>query len=341
MARNAELVRQWEILRDIDGARTGISVAKLAAERGVCQRTIRRDLDALCRAGFPLRDEKITGTTMWKLAARPFGRLEQEGMSVTELCALYLSRALLDTLAGSPLLDETERAFAKIERALPAACRRFLDDLPRVLKAKSNGRKAHDERRTRDVLARALDATLLHRRAEMRYASASSRRTKTYVVEPQRIVYAHGGIYLIAWVAEYGQLRTFAAERIETFAAGDERFDPRPLPTEAFAHSLGVHTGAPERIVLEFEAEAAAFVRERRWHASQRIDERAGGGMTLTLDVCRDYALRAWILAFGPAVRVVSPVELAHEIFESASQTRRRYMRALHTGPSVVAMRAS
>ena len=341
MARNAELVRQWEILRDIDGARYGIAVAKLAAERGVCERTIRRDIDALCRAGFPLRDEKITGTTMWKLAGRPFGRLEETGLSVTELCALYFSRALLDTLAGSPLVDETERAFAKIERALPPSCRRFLDALPRVLKAKANGRKAHDDRRTREVLARALDATLLHRRAEMRYASASSRRTKTYVVEPQRLVYAHGGIYLIAWVPEYGQLRTFAVERIETFAVGDERFEPRPLPTEPFADSLGVHTGAAERIVIEFEPEASGFVRERCWHKSQHVEDRADGGITLTLDVSRDYALRAWILGFGANARVVSPLDLAQEIFEAASQMRRRYLKRVRSGLDVVAMRAS
>ena len=53
MARSSEVVRQWEILREIDGARNGITVGKLAAARGVCERTIRRDLDALARAGFP------------------------------------------------------------------------------------------------------------------------------------------------------------------------------------------------------------------------------------------------------------------------------------------------
>jgi predicted DNA-binding transcriptional regulator YafY len=318
MARNTELVRQWEILRDIDGARNGIAVGKLAAERGVCGRTI----------------------PMWKLANRPFGRLEQTGLSLTELCALYFSRALLDTLAGSPLLDESERAFAKIERALPAACRRFLDTLPRVLQAKPDGLKQHDSRRMREVLARALDATLLHRRAEMRYASASSHRTKTYVVEAQRLVYAHGGIYLIAWVPEYGQLRTFAAERIETFAVGDERFDPRPLPTEPFADSLGVHTGPPERVVIEFEPDAAPFVRERRWHRSQRIEARPDGGIVLTLDVCNDHALRAWILCFGPLARVTEPVGLAQAIFDAAGQTRRRYMKLLRAHAPVLAMRA-
>jgi hypothetical protein len=51
---------------------------------------------------------------------KPFGRLEETGLSVMELCALYFSRTLLDTLPGTPLADEAERAFAKIERALPS-----------------------------------------------------------------------------------------------------------------------------------------------------------------------------------------------------------------------------
>jgi predicted DNA-binding transcriptional regulator YafY len=329
VARNAELVRQWEILRDIDGARNGITIGKLAAARGVCQRTVRRDMDALSRAGFPLYDEKTNGTSLWKLRARPFGRLEETGLSVMELCALYFSRTMMDALTGTPLLDDAERAFSKIERALPVGCRKFLDQLPRMLKAQGTGRKKHDERRLRDILARALDATLLHRRAAMRYASASSQRTKEYVIEPQRIAYADGGIYVLAWVPEYGQMRTFAAERVETLAVLDEQFEPRPLPIDAFGDSLGVNTGTPEPIVLEFEPETAPFIREREWHKSQQIQDRGDGGVLLTLNVCNDRALKAWILGFGPNVRVVSPANLAQEIFQAATETRRRYVRTM------------
>jgi predicted DNA-binding transcriptional regulator YafY len=339
MARSTEVIRQWEILREIDGARTGITVAKLAALRNVHVRTIRRDVDALGRAGFPLYDEKVNGSTMWKLRGRPFHRLEDTGLSVMELCALYFSRTMMDTLAGTPLLDDAERAFAKIEGALPRGCRKFLDQLPRTLKAKSGGRKKHDVRRLREILARALDATLLHRRAAMRYASASSRRTKDYVVEPQRIAYADGGIYLLAWVPQYAQMRTFAAERIETFAVLDELFEPRPLPIDAFGDSLGVNTGTPERIALEFDADVAPFVREREWHKSQTIEDRADGGILLTLDVCNDRALKMWILGFGPAVRVASPISLAQEIFEAATETRRRYTRTPRARIAMVPMR--
>jgi predicted DNA-binding transcriptional regulator YafY len=334
MARNSELVRQWEILRAIDGARNGIPVGKLASERGVCERTIRRDIDALQRSGFSLYDEKVNGTSMWKLRGRPFGRLAETGLGVTELCALYLSHALLATLTGTPLLGEAERAFAKIERALPMASRRFLDQLPRVLKAKAAGRKKQDPRRADGVLERVLDATLRHRRAEMRYAKpalqgrlkpAPTSAVKTYILEPQRIAYAHGGMYLIAWVPAYGELRTFATERIETFALLDEQFEPKPLPLEPFEHSLGVNTGTPEKIVVEFSASAAPFVREREWHPSQRMDVASSGGIVLTLNVCNDYALRAWILGFGADARVVAPAALAKEIAEAARQTWRNY----------------
>jgi predicted DNA-binding transcriptional regulator YafY len=225
------------------------------------------------------------------------------------------------------LLDDAERAFAKVERALPLASRRFLDQLPRVLKAKPDGRKKHDERRLREILARTLDATLLHRRATMRYASASSRRTKEYTIECQRMVYAQGGIYLIAWVPEYTQMRTFAAERIETFALMDDTFEPRPLPVEPFGDSLGVNTGTPERIVIEFEPATARYIRAREWHRSQAIEDTADGGLVLTLHVCNDQPLHAWILGFGPGARVVSPASLVQDIFESADATRRRYMK--------------
>src|SRR4026209_1210037 len=99
MARTAKLMRQWEIRREIDGARTGLGVSKLAALRHVHQRTIRRDIEALCRAGFPLYDEKVTGTSMWKLRAKPFRALEETGLSVTGLCALYFSRTMIAALA--------------------------------------------------------------------------------------------------------------------------------------------------------------------------------------------------------------------------------------------------
>ena len=334
MARNAELIRQWEILREIDGARNGVAVAKLASTRKVHQRTIRRDIQALCDAGFPLYDDKVNGTSMWKLTDRPFKGLDQTGLSVTELCALYFSRAMLSALAGAPLVDDVERALGKLQKALPPASRKYLDRMPLVVKAKATGRKKQDERKIREIAARAVDASLTYRRVEMRYDSASSGCTKNYIAEPLRLSYADGGIYLIAYVPAYEQVRTFALERIQTLGITDERFEPRALPSEPFANSLGVHSGRPEPIEVEFDARIASYVQSREWHASQAFEEREGGAVLMRLCVSDDRPLRSWIHSFGPLARVVAPSKLAQEIFEEIEETRERYAPRLRFLPA-------
>lgn len=325
MARNAELVRQWEILRSIDAAHGGIAISKLAAMRRVHVRTIRRDVDALCRAGFPLYDEKVNGTSMWKLRTRPFRSLEETGLGLTELCALYFSRTMIGTLAGGPFQEDLDRALLKLERALPAGCRKHLDRLPPLVKAKVTGRKTHDPRRLREVVARVVDASLARRRITMRYDSAASRRTRDYIVEPLRVSYAAGGLYLTAWVPAYSELRTFSLERAKTLQVLDEQFEPRALPPEPFGHSLGVHTGTPEPIEVEFRGAAADYVAGREWHRSQEVVRRHDGSIVVRLCVCSDPPLRSWILSFGASARVVSPLRLAREIAGELAAARERY----------------
>ena len=332
MARNTELVRQWEILRDIDAARTGIGVAKLAEKRRVHARTIRRDLDALARAGFPFFDEKINGTAMWKLSARPFRGLEQLGLSTMELCALHLARTVLDAGGAMPMADAMDQAFAKLENALPEPTRRFLTRLPLMLKAKPIGRRKHDARRTREIVTRISDACLIRRRIEMTYHSVSSRRTKRYIAEPLRLTTADGGMYLTAWVPEYDELRTFAIERIKTLGVLDGHFEMRTLPPEPFANSLGAFSGRPEVIEIEFDAEIADYVASREWHRSQEIAVRDDGSILVRLVVCNDRPLRTWVLGFGGMARVAAPAGLAREIFEEHDAARERYAPKLPFG---------
>jgi predicted DNA-binding transcriptional regulator YafY len=324
--RNRELIRQWDILRELDAKVIGITIASLARRYHVHQRTIRRDLAALEHAGFPLATEKGEGTVRWKLTSKPFKRLTQSGLGLTEMCALYMSRSMLEALAGTPFREELTRALEKIQPTLPEGVRRFLDELPAVLNAKAEGRKRRDERRMRDIVPRILEASLQRLRCAMTYHSFSSRRVKNYEIEPYRLTYAQGGLYLIAFVAAYAQMRTFAVERIRALEVLQQHFDgKRKLPSKPFPHSLGVHTGEPQRIEIEFDRRVADFVREREWHQSQRVEDRPDGSILMTLDVSDDPPLRSWILSFGPLARVVRPGALAEEILEELEEARERY----------------
>src|SRR4029453_8589172 len=132
-----------------------------------------------------------------------------------------------------------------------------------------------------------LDATLHLRQARLTYHSKSSGRTKTYLIHPYRLAYPQAGLYLLAYVPEYGEVRTFALERVEDLSLLEDRFTPiEELPNEAFPHSLGVHSGPPEHVEIEFQPAIADYVRAREWHPSQQLRDNGPDGLRLTLDVC-------------------------------------------------------
>jgi len=328
--RNAEVIRQWTILREIERARgSGATLDELAALCGVTTRTIRRDLQALEEAGFPLYDDRShdDGRTRWRVNGQSFKGLAA-GLTLSELCALYFSRALVESLSPNPFSDDLRSAFDKLSSVLAPHMRQFLDQLPRIISTKPEAarRSEHDATRQQPVVARALEATLHLRQARITYHSRSSERTKTYQVHPYRLAYAQGGLYLLAYVPEYREVRTFAVERIQEFSLLEEHFTPiEELPDPAFPHSLGVHSGDPERVEIEFQPTVADYVRSREWHASQAVADLSDGGVRMTLDVCLDRALRSWILSFGPFARVIAPDELRRDIADQIDQARTQY----------------
>jgi predicted DNA-binding transcriptional regulator YafY len=267
----------------------------------------------------------IDGKRYWTLEQRAFKRLDDTGFTLAELSALYFSRTLVECLASTPFQRDVATAFDKLASALTPGMRQFLDRLPLVIQAKGPAPRPRDDRVEREHISRLLDATLHHRRTQMKYFSLSSGREKDYLIEPYRLVYAPGGLYLFAFVPEYGETRTFAVERIRAVSLLEDRFAPPPAVQDTFAHSIGVNEGPPEHIEIAFEPRIAPFVRARTWHASQKTTDTPDGGVLVTLEVCNDWALRSWILGFGPLARVAGPDTLADQIKQELDQARLRY----------------
>ena len=335
MARNAEITRQWKILLEIQ-APPGRTIDQLARLVRVCTRTIRRDLRALEDAGFALYDEPCgDGAVRWRLQGHPLRWLEETSFTVSELAALYFSRTLLECAVDRPFQSDLKAAFTKLEHALPPRMRAFLERLPQVLTAK-HGAVRHGEKAPGrgETVARLMAATLSHRKVAITYYSFSSRRVKDYAIEPYRLAYGNGGFYVYALVREYGQMRTFAIERIRKLSVLEETFSPiQQAATEPFDNSLGVHSGKPEHVEIEFAERVAPYIEERTWHRSQTLTRRADGSVLLALDVCLDWALSSWILGFGPFARVLSPSTLAEQILEEIEEARDVYSPKLAFGP--------
>jgi proteasome accessory factor B len=293
----------------------------------VTTRTIRRDLAALQEAGFPLFDERDDdGRVRWRLDGRVLGGLET-GFTVPELCALYLGRNLLEAVAGTPFQRDLGHAFSRLTKLLSPRMREFLDRLPAVLSAKP-GPRARAGDSADDAVAKLLEATLHRRVTTMRYHSVSSAGVKDYVLHPYRLAFAQGGMYLLAYVPAYKDIRTFAVDRIVSVSLDKQTFTPkRAVGDDVFANSLGVNTGPPARVDIEFASKVAPYVRARIWHTSQQVRERADGTLVLSMDVCHDWALRSWILSWGPFARVLAPAALAKELRSDLQAASERYVR--------------
>ena len=118
MPRNQEVIRQWKLLHALESSRHGASIDSLAKELEVTTRTIRRDLAALQEAGFALYDERDEdGHVSWRLDGQVLKGIDT-GFTLSELCALYLSRNILEAVAGTPFQRDLTNAFERLAKLL-------------------------------------------------------------------------------------------------------------------------------------------------------------------------------------------------------------------------------
>ena len=181
--RNAEVIRQWKILKTIEAGRF-TAIPELAEAHGVTERTIRRDIEALQEAGFPLYDDRADGRKVWRLVEGYKQRLTQS-FTLAELAALYFGKNLLSFLGGAPFAQDLESAFTKIREALPARSLPYLARIQELFSARPEPWKDYSKKT--DIIAGLIDATLHQKQVSIAYFSFNSRRTKTYTLDPYRL----------------------------------------------------------------------------------------------------------------------------------------------------------
>ena len=321
--RNAEVIRQWKILKTIESGRY-TTAAELAQEHGVTERTIRRDIEALQEAGFPLYDDRADGRKVWRLVEGYKQRLTQS-FTLAELSALYFGRNLMGILGGAPFASDLEAAFGKIQEALPARSLPYLARIQELFSARPDPFKDYSQKQ--DVITGLIDAILHQRQARIAYFSFNSRKTKDYTLDPYRLVYYRGGLYLYARAQEYNEVRTFAVERVQKIEVLEASFQiPQDFSVSEYARgAFGIAGGRPEPVELVFSAEMAGYIRERVWHESQQIEDKADGSVVLRMDVAPGWELKAWIKGFLPHVRVVKPAGLRDEIAAEIAAAERAF----------------
>ena len=325
MPRNDQVTRQWHLLRRLEGSK-GATLQELVdsipEDYPRNARTIRRDLEALAAAGFPLVDEPADGQTRWRLM-EGFRDLPALGFSATELMALLFSRNLLKPLEGTEIQASLSSALGKAATALPPQGHEYVRALEKVFSVGLGPHKDYRRhQRTIDLVTQAIDKS---RTAQMRYYSASRNAAARREVDPYRLWYAAGGLYLIAYCHLRKDVRMFAVERIRSITLTDH---PYQMPLgfnvdEYLQDALIVMRGRRIEVELLFSKAAAAWVKDRTWHPSQETFPLKDGRLKMTLKVADTAELAGWILSFGGQIRVVRPDALKEKIKQEAGKVFR------------------
>lgn len=321
MPRNDQVTRQWHVLQRLEASKRGLTLnellASLPSDLARHPRTIRRDLEALEAAHFPLLSERVDGNVRWRFLDG-FRNVPALGLSPTELMALALSRRLLLPLEGTEIKAALDSALQKATARIPPPAMELVQQLEQSFSIGLGPHKRYREHRlTIDLLTKAITRA---RTVQMRYFSASRNAASRREVDPYRLRYVAGGLYLIGYCHWRKDVRMFAVERIKSLTVTDHPYQmPLHFDVEPYVeNALVVMQGKQVEVELLFNKMTAAWVKDRVWHASQRTKKLKDGRLRMTLTVADTRELVGWVLSFGSGVRVVQPDSLRTAVEEEA-----------------------
>jgi predicted DNA-binding transcriptional regulator YafY len=321
--RGDQLARQWLLIQRLARSRGGAHLDDLAESLGCVRRTVYRDLDALQYAGFPVVTEKRDGRVYYRFLET--FRLGDAPFTPDEILALAFGADLLRVLEGTVFHDSIRSALAKIRAALSPELREYLLRLAESFRVLPGPHKNYA--RNRETIQALSDAVVARRRLRMRYQTGSTGQVSTRELDPYRVWYRSGGLYVVGLDHKSGEIRTFAVDRIRQLTGTARRFTvPASFDFDAYiGSSFGVIAEPAVQVRIRFDRRWATYVSEHTWHASQQLTPGPEGGVELSMQVGGTAELRAWILSFGAGAEVLEPASLRSEVVRELKGAAARY----------------
>jgi len=317
-----QMERIVTMIRMFSERQFGITAGELVENFGVSQRTIYRDINLL-KWILPIEEGITAGRRTYRLPPQVKVPLN---FTLPELMALRLSKNQLRYLEGSPFHRDFNSIFKKIESILPARFGNQLDHFAHTIFVHPEAPKDyHHLEKEIGILQESLRQC---KACKFTYVSRKRTRPKEYEINPYGLVSFKRGLYLLAFVPEYEEIRCFALDsRVKGIQLIAERYQiPEDFSIEAYTQSgFGIVTGPPEEVMVEFDREVAANVSERIWHQSQSIDKKKDGTVVIKMKVAPSPEVTSWVLSYGPHARVLKPKWLLDDVKAELSEALKRY----------------
>lgn len=294
----------------------------LAREIEVTVKTIQRDIEFMRdQLGLPIEydsSRKGYGYTE-KVAGFPTVRVS-EG----ELMALLVAGKALAQYRGTPYQQQLKAAFAKLAAGLDGTIS-FTPGVGLATMSFGGIGQAEADLAVFDPLSRAVAN---RREIEFDYRKPGSVRPSRRHIQPYHLAYRDNLCYVIGRDVAKKALRQFALPRMSKIAVRKERFlVPADFsPEEHFKSAFGAQGGTGDyQIRIRFDASAAFYIRERRWHPTQELTKLPNGGVELSLRLATLDEVERWVLSWGAHAVVLEPGQLAHRVHAIVSQMLKYY----------------
>jgi predicted DNA-binding transcriptional regulator YafY len=331
--------RTLRVLDELRGFRRGRRLDALARAVDASQRTVRRDLADLVAAGFEIERTRIEGRAAARLVEKTYSHV---AITRRERYTLLAIASLFDVLRGTPLWEDVASLQHKLHQRMTPEERAEQATLgERFAYVADGGTKAYEGKE--DILDALLTGVLSRRVVTFAYRAATGRVRHGHLAPYTMVLYKHG-LYVIGCtlpspadggaIAADTRLAVYAVERFtEAEARRGAAFSPPPgfRIADVLHGAFGIHVATaehpPQRVVIEFSAERAAFVRARIWHPAQTFETLPGGKLRLVFQCANLTPVVSWVLEWGPHARAVEPPELVDQVIAELDAARRGYPR--------------
>ncbi len=313
MSQRQQLERIFEIDRRIRAGEYP-NAAGIAEKLEVSKRVIYTDRAfMLDRLGAPLEYDREKGG--WYYTEHTWV-LPNIMVTEGELLAFFLSIEIARHYLGTALESALRKAVEKISQTIKGPISIDLETLRTHYTFAAPALASADEH-TLLALHKAIQE---NRRLWMCYYTASRDEHTQRTVSPYHLYNFRGDWYLIAYDDYRQDYRSFLVGRIEDLKVLEERFDPDPSfsITEYMRTAFLTERGEPAEVAIRFDPHQAHYIRERRWHETQRIEELPDGGLILRFQTGGLGEVKRWVMQYGGHAEVLEPESLRQLCREEA-----------------------
>ncbi len=290
---------------------------KLARDVEVSSKTIHRDIEFMRdRLNLPVAYDYTRKGFHYTSGVSAFPTMQ---ITEGEIFALVVAEKALQQYRGTSFEKPLLSAIRKMEQALPDTISLNLADIEQTISFRTRAEQILDLE-IFDVLTK---AAARREQIELAYRKPGQAKPETRVVDPYHLANINGEWYLFAYDHARKDIRTFAPARIKSVRLTGKSFErPQKFSLEKrLRDSFGVHSGEGKyEVAIRFNARAADYVREKKWHDSQQLCELTDGGVELSLKLSSLSEVGRWVLSWGGDAVVLKPGELVENVRYAAKR---------------------